>query len=433
MMTRLFIRFYLGVILILFGAWALQACSFRFFSPPENKNVFDDMFGGGVRLARKLYLGSRDSDATLQAVQRHFAYPVDVVSLSAIPDDARHRLTSGNDVVVYADNGFFSATLLPNGDRALRFGPMPAPRGPSERKLLISLGVLLALVAGAIALLLRPVSRQLRMLESTATAIAGGDFGARVDERRVTSARMLARAMNEMAGRTESLLRTQREMLQAVSHELRTPLTRIGFAIDLLRSEKDQQQREIRLNSLESAALELDNLVGELLHYVRWESKRPHVDDEEIELLPLVENVIDQYAAMQPSKRFSIGENLKRGDGVIRGDARALERAIGNLVSNASRFAKSRIVIDSRASSGGMIIEVDDDGPGIPLADRERVFEPFVRLDDSGRGAGLGLTLVRRIVSHYGGTVSVLDGPSGSCRMRVSLPTARLGSKLQAS
>jgi two-component system sensor histidine kinase RstB len=432
-MTRLFIRVYLGVILILIGAWMLQACSFRFFSPPENKNVFDDIFGGGVRLARKLYVESGDSQASLEAVQRHFAYPVDVVSLSAVPDEARQRLTSGNDVVLYADDGFFSATLLPDAGKALRFGPMPTPRGPSERYLLISLAVLLALVAGAIALLLRPVSRQLRMLESTATAIAGGDFGARVDERRVTSARMLARAMNDMAQRTESLLRTQREMLQAVSHEMRTPLTRIGFAIDLLRSEKDEGQREARLKSLESAALELDNLVTELLHYVRWESRQPHIDDEDIDLLPLVENVIDKYAAIQPSKQYFIGENLKRGDGVIRGDRRALERAIGNLVANASRFAKTRIVIEGRASSDRMLIDVDDDGPGIPLADRERVFDPFVRLDDSSRGAGLGLTLVRRIVSHYGGTVSAIDSPLCSCRMRIALPTARVAAELQAS
>jgi two-component system sensor histidine kinase RstB len=309
---------------------------------------------------------------------------------------------------------------------------MPTPRGPSERNLLISLGVLLALVAGAIALLLRPVSRQLRMLESTAAAIAGGDFGARVDERRVTSARMLARAMNDMAQRTESLLRTQREMLQAVSHELRTPLTRIGFAIDLLRTEKEDGQREARLNSLESAALELDNLVSELLHFVRWESSQPHVDDEEIELLPLVENVIDKYAAILPSKQYSIGENLKRGDGVIRGDRRALERAIGNLVANAGRFATSRIDVECNAVPGGVFIDVVDDGPGIPLADCERVFDPFVRLDDSARGAGLGLTLVRRIVSHYGGTVFVLDGSRSGCRFRMFLPTENATAKAPA-
>jgi signal transduction histidine kinase len=70
-----------------------------------------------------------------------------------------------------------------------------------------------------------------------------------------------------------------------------------------------------------------------------------------------------------------------------------------------------------------MLIDVDDDGPGIPLADRDRVFEPFVRMDESARGAGLGLTLVRRIVNHYGGTVDVRDVPQGGSRFRIFLPT----------
>jgi hypothetical protein len=72
----------------------------------------------------------------------------------------------------------------------------------------------------------------------------------------------------------------------------------------------DERQREIRLNSLESAAVELDNLVSELLYYVRWEAKQPPVDDEGIELLPLVEDVVGKYTTIHPSKQFSIGENL---------------------------------------------------------------------------------------------------------------------------
>jgi two-component system sensor histidine kinase RstB len=432
-MTRLFIRFYLGVILILVGAWALQACAFRYFSPPENKRVFEDIFAGGVQLAQKVYVDAGESDAALHMLQEQFPYPVEVAALSALPAEARERFASGEETVVYSDDGFFSATQLPDGDRVLRFGPMPTWRGPAERLMLLSLGILLALVAGAIALLLRPVSRQLRMLESTATAIAGGDFSARVDERRVTSARMLARAMNNMAERTESLLKTHREMLQAVSHELRTPLTRIGFAIDLLRSEQSDEQREARLSSLESAATELDNLVSELLHYVRWESNQPQTQEEEIELLPLVEGVMAKYAAIRLAKRFCIGENLARGDVIARGDRRALERAIGNLVANASRFATNEVVVECSATADAMLIDVDDDGPGIPPADRGRVFDPFVRLDESGRGAGLGLTLVRRIVGHYGGTVEALESPLGGCRIRVSLPAGQEADALPAS
>ena len=260
-------------------------------------------------------------------------------------------------------------------------------------------------VAVAIGVLLRPVSRQLRLLEQTATAIAGGDFAARVDERRVSSARPLAVAMNDMAQRTETLLRTQAEMLQAVSHELRTPLSRITFAIDLLRSEKREEQREGRLNSLESAAMELDHLVGELLHYVRWENSQPQVDCEEVDLLSLVDAAIEKHSSAFASKHFCVGDALQRGDIVVHCDRLALERALGNLITNAGRFAKSKVNVEWSSSSRNDVIDVDDDGPGIPASDRDRVFDPFIRLDDSGRGTGLGLALVRRIVGHHGGTV----------------------------
>src|SRR5262245_55139679 len=122
-MTRLFIRFYLGVILILCGAWALQACAFRYFSPPQNKRAFDDVFTGGLRLARQIYLNSDESDASLQSLRDQFGYPVKVVSLSSLPEEDRSEIASGADSVLYQDDGFFSATPLPDSAHVLRFGP----------------------------------------------------------------------------------------------------------------------------------------------------------------------------------------------------------------------------------------------------------------------------------------------------------------------
>lgn len=420
-MTRLFLRFYLGVILILVGAWMLQAYASHYLSPPENRRAFESFFSSGFRLARKMYVDAGETEASLVALEDQLGYPIEVVPLDSLPAEAQRELAGEKEFEGFEDEGFFTAAELPDGKRALRFGPMLTPRGPSESAMLGVLGVLLALVAAAIALLLRPVSRQLRMLESTATAIAAGDFSVRVDERRVTSARLLARAMNEMAQRTESLLRTQREMLQAVSHELRTPLSRMAFAIDLLRTE-DGAQREARLNSLESAAQELDALVGELLHYVRWESGQPQVGEEEIELRPLVERVIEQHGALHPTKQFLLGKHLSREEICLRGDGRTLERAIGNVIANAARFATGRVQVECAASAERVQIDVDDDGPGVPVAERARIFDPFVRLDDSGRGTGLGLALVRRIVTHYGGTVEALNADGGGCRIRIVLP-----------
>ena len=113
---------------------------------------------------------------------------------------------------------------------------------------------------------------------------------------------------------------------------------------------------------------------------------------------------------------------------VISADPSGFQRAIGNLVSNAARFAKSHVTISAEVDSDDNIrLDIDDDGCGIPVAERSRVLEPFVRLEHSdssnGRGVGLGLALVDRIVSQHGGQLLVLETPSGGCRIRTTWPT----------
>lgn len=427
-MKRLFVRFYLGVLVILVAAWSIQAFVFsRAFR--DAGRPFEDVFAGGLRSARAIYEDAgADSATALASLQELFEYPIAEVLVAELPPAARDRLSAGEDVALIAQDGFYLAVKLSDGSRTLKIGPYHGPRGPSQLDLLLGMGAILVLAAGAIAVLLRPISRQLRRLEETAEAIAGGNFAVRVDDRKVPSARTLAIAMNEMAARTQSLLNSQREIFQAVSHELRTPLSRIEFAIDLLRRETQEEQRTRRLAALASAAAEMDRLVSELLHYVRWEASPPANPDEEIELLPFVEAVLQKLTALYPAKRFSIGQGLQSSGAVMRCDRFGMDCVLGNLLANAGRFAERRIAIDCAETAAGFAIDVDDDGPGIPQPDRQRVFDTFVRLDSGGRGAGLGLSLVRRIIGHHGGAVVALESPLGGCRIRVTLPMERLKS-----
>jgi two-component system sensor histidine kinase RstB len=227
-----------------------------------------------------------------------------------------------------------------------------------------------------------------------------------------------------MAGRTEALVRTQRELLQAVSHELRTPLSRMRFAIDLIETAKDDQERKRRLESLDAATEELDELVGELLSYVRMETTQPQLNREHVALQDALDVLIPKHAALCPSIQFHVDESVGK-QGVVVAERAGLQRALGNLLSNAGQFAKSRVMVSTERAEAATIVDVDDDGDGIPESDRERVFEPFVRLGDSsnGRGAGLGLALVKRIVTQHGGSVQVLTSPLGGCRIRTTWPT----------
>lgn len=426
-MTRLFIRFYLGVLFILFCAWSIQAFVFRQRSEAANIQVVEQALGGGARLAcQKLAESSPlDRAAALEELQRHFDYPLRVVAGDEIPQQAKDRFSQGDRQVVLVGRDGVGFVVAPiGGDEALEFGPLPSFVGPSQPELMTGLGLILLLAGAAIALLLRPVARQFRLVEQTAAAIAAGDFSARVDERKVSSATTLAIAFNNMASHTETMLRTQRELLQAVSHELRTPLSRIHFAIDLIRDAKDERQRDERLHSLETAAQDLDDLVGELLRYVRLETSEPPLEIADVELLPLVEDLIEKQSLTHAETRFEIDESLSAGPIALRADRASLERALGNLMGNAGRFATARVRIGASQTASGVTIDVDDDGPGIPLPDRLRVFDPFVRLDTSQRGVGLGLALVRRIVVNHGGSVAIEDSPLGGCRVRSVWPRA---------
>ncbi len=425
-MTRLFIRFYIGVILILSVALCVMMFAFHYRIDTDFSIVKDRAMGGGVKLGRELLEGTSGdaSAAALDVLQRRFNYPIRIIAKDQVPTAVREWLSKGDDVMVHAGNELTVLTPLGEGADVLRFGPVALPHGSIETDMMVAVGLVLLLVAIAIAILLRPLARQLGVLEQTAMSIAGGNLGARVDEQRADSSKALARAFNEMAARTEALLRTQRELLQAVSHELRTPLARISFAIDLIRTARDDHERQPRLESLDTAAQELNELVGELLQYVRLETCQPQPARESMELLPLVEETIERVSLVSAPLKFEIGTPLGLGDVRIVADRNGLVRVLGNLLGNAGRFSRHRIIVNASVSAAGITIDVDDDGPGIPESDRERVFEPFVRLEETGSGAGLGLALVKRILTNHSGTVTALQSPLGGCRIRTFWPAA---------
>ncbi len=397
--------------------------------PNYDLKGIEESLGGWMRLtADELNAAALDQrEDALKKLQERFDFPIEIIGQDDLPEAPKERISHGADVPFYRHDAegkeqWFAATPLASGKEVVRFGPFPSFTPTDQEAATTTLAFVLLPAALAIALLLRPVAQQLRHVENAARSIAGGDLSARVDERKVKSARTLAQAFNNMASRTETMLRTQRELLQAVSHELRTPLSRIHFAIDLIREAKESDERNMRLDSLDIAAQELDDLVGELLSYVRLETSAPQLQLDEVHLLPLVNELIEKQALLHPAMRFEIGEQFSREEMVVRADEANLRRALGNLIANAGRFAKSRVVFRVRISHDTVVIDVDDDGPGIPEADRERIFDPFVRLDDSSRGAGLGLALVRRIVTKHGGQVIAQGSPLGGCRIRTTWP-----------
>lgn len=420
--------------------------------PFPNYDLFaieDSMRGWMRATAARLREMEKPIEEGLADLQSRFNLRLRVDSVDSLPSDAAGRMRGNRDIVFYAQPKelFFVSTPIqekgpieqqgPTGEKGvdgpiLTVGPFPKFSREERPAATTTLALVLLPAALAILLLLRPVAKQLRQIESAAQSIAQGNLQSRVDEQRIGSARNLAKAFNQMASRTETMVRTQRELLQAVSHELKTPLARIRFAMDLASSATDESERNKRLNAIDKAVEDLDGLVEELMNYVRMEDTTVALHPESVSICEVLDGLFERYRTLHEDRDFrwepsSIGASLH-----VLADRTALYRALGNLIGNAARFANRHVVASVSREGDWVIVDIDDDGPGIPKSDRSRVFEPFVRLgnqpnptgDSTAAGVGLGLAIVRRTIEQHSAKWEIGDSPLGGCRVRTYWPIA---------
>jgi two-component system OmpR family sensor kinase len=261
----------------------------------------------------------------------------------------------------------------------------------------------------------------LQALSKVADEFGAGKLSARASFKPGASIYPLAERINHMAGRIEGLVESQTSLLHSVSHELRTPIARLEFALELLRSAAPEGVLAPRIDAMEGDLAELDALVSELLGMARIGSERS------LQPAPfaLAAALAECVALLDlPAGRVEIDVDAALGS--VSGEQRLLMRAIGNVLRNAQKYAQSRITLSARRIGAAAVeIVVEDDGPGIPQAERERIFEPFYRLDRSRDrstgGFGLGLSIARKALEHHGGTIEVEGATLGGARFVMRL------------
>ena len=273
----------------------------------------------------------------------------------------------------------------------------------------------LALIALAIAVgaypVVRRLTRRLERLRASVDALGAGDFSARVKVEGKDEVGVLADRFNHAAARIEALVTAQKNLLANASHELRSPLARIRMAVEML----GDRPTEALLAEVRTNVGELDGLVEEILLASRLDSASA---------LPAFENV--DLTAIAAEECARADAQLDAVAVEVDGDARLLRRLLRNLIENAKRYGADTPVEVRLAREGAQVkIEVCDRGPGIPPAERERVFEPFYRAA-GGRerdgGVGLGLALVRQIAERHAGTVACTARDGGGACFVVALP-----------
>lgn len=293
----------------------------------------------------------------------------------------------------------------------------PGHRAPYWVALVTAAGVLWM----ASLVLARRLVRPLRELARVARDLGDGDLSsrARVRPHDTTEMQVVARAVNDMAGRVEKQLVDQRELIAAVSHEIRSPLARVRVLSELLR---DRGADRALLDGLDREVVEIDALVGDLLASSRLDFSMTSF--RELDATSVAVEALER--AGLPATLLVVTASNRRFDG----DATLVGRALGNLLENAGRHGDGATALLVEGDGAEITFAVTDSGPGFPPELLDRAFEAFQRGQAERRGStslGLGLALVRRIAEAHGGTAHAENLAGGGARVALTLRRVRGG------
>ncbi|MBI5518234.1 MAG: HAMP domain-containing protein [Deltaproteobacteria bacterium] len=304
---------------------------------------------------------------------------------------------------------------------------MAGPAGPPRRvrprvELPLLFVFLVSVLSGAMVAV--PLARRLRRLEQGVEELARGRLDTQLRAEGVgDGVGRLASGINRMARRLKQLLEGREQLLQAVSHELGTPLARLRLNLELLRASLEGDGRQRRIAAMQDDLDELSELAQELVNWVEADALVPERAELGVQdaLEPLVE-------LRQAEARAGVEVLLEAPEEAVtaRVHPRYFLRAVENVLRNAARFARTQVVLRVEPSRGGVLVQIDDDGPGIPVDYREKVLEPFGRLEaghsQGSGGVGLGLAITRRIVERHEGTITLAEAPGGGTRVDLWWP-----------
>ncbi|HTP49071.1 MAG TPA: HAMP domain-containing sensor histidine kinase [Anaeromyxobacteraceae bacterium] len=363
-----------------------------------------------------------DSGALLAASDEHFPGP--------IAEEDRARLSAGP---VHLSTSHLAWAARVEGEVPAYVVMAAPPRTFPLSRAAAFLAAALAMLAVASIPLARAIARPLEKLTQAARRLGEGDLSARSGVFKGGEVGELSRAFDEMAGRIETLLRSERELLANVSHELRTPLSRIRVALDLA-SEGEVAQARRYVEEIRIDLAELERLLEDVLTAARLDlaggpaGVEMPLRREWIEVQDLLARAQARFRGAHPGRALEV--RVEGEASSLYADPVLLRRVLDNLLDNAAKYSEppSPVELVARGDEGGLEVEVTDHGIGVDAVDIPHLFTPFFRTDRSRArgtgGVGLGLALVRSIVEAHGGTISATSSPGRGTAVRLTIPGA---------
>jgi signal transduction histidine kinase len=354
------------------------------------------------RTARsRLLESSRPPDAADLTVQAN-------VDWERLVDEARFGNAAARIMELGDWNGFGLAVPIANGFWLNAVYAKPGAISGPPWFYYLSLGITAVLLSMVAVWAVRRVGRPLRHLTESAESLGRGEEVEPLPEEGAEDVRKMSVAFNRMQSRLHRFVEDRTRMIAAISHDLRTPITSMRLRAEFI---EDEETRAKFISSLD----EMKAMAESTLAFAREESTSE--ETRTVEMNALLGSLCADLSELGWQVEFS--EKGERVPWRCRPDA--LRRALRNVIENAVRYG-DRARVGLNVSADGLEVMVEDDGPGIAVADRERVFDPFVRLEDSRNrttgGTGLGLSIARSILRNHGGDVELLDGS----RVRLHLP-----------
>lgn len=283
-------------------------------------------------------------------------------------------------------------------------------------------------VASVLLLWLYPLWRDHRKLSRIAAKFGEGHLDSRVAVSSRSFSAPLAESFNAMASKIQQLIAANQQITTAVAHDLRTPLARIRFLTEMLIDEDDTNHHESKQRlkeSLESNIDTLEYLISQALQYSRY-SKLDATQFTPCNFATVISKEVAEFSQQYPLLTFEtdIAPELQNTQQLI--DKHALQRALTNLLSNASKFARTKVLVSYVVTEKTACLYVEDDGPGIAANMLEKIFEPYVQLDEernSAQGHGLGLAIVKQAAKLHKGDAQAELSELNGLRVGVCWPT----------
>ncbi|QWL02848.1 ATP-binding protein [Shewanella indica] len=426
-MKRLFIFSYL-VLVFLFFTCFIFVFQLDFFSSDEWEADYQDR--SYMSLSQLLSdistaEGVASAEASLEQVLGNLHKQLRVISLDSdeLSADEKQRLRENQRYIKDVEEDI-SYIMFQGSDKVYAISRDESAPFWQEYyfKESIAFWVLFPVLAFINFVLLYLLARRLRRLERVHSAFANGDFKVRAKTGVWHKVGHLNQSFNQMADKIAKLIDSNKQLTNAVAHEVRTPIFRIRCNLDMLDDSGVRPEQMPYLEGIHQDLDELGTMVDELLHYAKMERRQAPLQLSYQSLDTALQELIAHLQfETDIALELTTAEPLTA---MI--DLRLWHRAVSNIIRNGYRYAHQKVSIRISGDTDRIWLHIANDGPGIRDEDKQRIFDPFVRIDksrDRGSGGhGLGLTISAQIIRQHGGDIAISDTPNGGPSFDIWLP-----------